>query len=183
MKIGIIDSGIGGLTIFNKLIKKFPKHSFYYVADKQNFPYGKKSKEELTGYLDDILSVFNDFDLILIACFTASTIIDKSNYKFKIITVVDVINNYFEKNDEVFSIIGTEHTINSDIFIKDFIQKIDGSELIKKIELGLKYDHQWLNKVEEVLILGCTHFNHLPELEAKSVRSDQLFANFLIGTL
>ena len=37
--IGLIDSGIGGLTILNELIKQLPNESYFYIADKKYCPY------------------------------------------------------------------------------------------------------------------------------------------------
>ena len=45
--IGIFDSGIGGLSILNKLKEILPNENFIYLADNKNFPYGRKSKKEI----------------------------------------------------------------------------------------------------------------------------------------
>ena len=46
MKIGIIDSGIGGLDLLNKIINKYPNNEYLYLCDNLNVPYGIKSKKE-----------------------------------------------------------------------------------------------------------------------------------------
>ena len=45
--VGVIDSGIGGLTVLNELSKTFPKLNFVYYGDNENAPYGNKSIDEL----------------------------------------------------------------------------------------------------------------------------------------
>ena len=45
--IGIFDSGIGGLSVLNKLKELLPNESFVYLADNINCPYGNKSKKEI----------------------------------------------------------------------------------------------------------------------------------------
>ena len=44
--IGIFDSGIGGLSILEKLKEKLPHENFIYLADNLNCPYGNKTKED-----------------------------------------------------------------------------------------------------------------------------------------
>lgn len=46
--IGIFDSGVGGLTVWNTLLKRFEKESFIYVSDSKHCPYGNKTDEEIT---------------------------------------------------------------------------------------------------------------------------------------
>ena len=45
--IGIFDSGIGGISILEKLKQLLPNENFIYLADNQNCPYGSKSKKEI----------------------------------------------------------------------------------------------------------------------------------------
>ena len=45
--IGIFDSGIGGISILEKLIQLLPNENFIYLADNRNCPYGSKSKKEI----------------------------------------------------------------------------------------------------------------------------------------
>ena len=47
MRIGVFDSGLGGLTVLEALIKKNPQNEYVYFGDTLNIPYGDKSKEEL----------------------------------------------------------------------------------------------------------------------------------------
>ncbi|XMB87039.1 aspartate/glutamate racemase family protein [Mycoplasmatota bacterium WC44] len=185
MKIGIIDSGIGGLTIFRKLIEYFPGHSFFYVADKEHFPYGEKTKNEIVDILEDIVDIFKRMDLIVIACFTASSYVREVKTDKKIVTVIDVINDHLEKhNYKDVSIIGTKHSINSNLFKKPIKERINGQELINQIEMNCVYDYDWLNDIDsESLIMGCTHFNYLPELKIKAIRSDDLIVDFIKKSL
>ena len=45
--IGIFDSGIGGVSILEKLKQILPKENFIYLADNLNCPYGNKSKQDI----------------------------------------------------------------------------------------------------------------------------------------
>ena len=45
--IGVFDSGVGGLTVLEELVKILPNEEFIYLADQKNCPYGTKKDEEL----------------------------------------------------------------------------------------------------------------------------------------
>ena len=44
-KIGVLDSGIGGLTTLDEITKLLPNEDYIYYADSKNNPYGEKTKE------------------------------------------------------------------------------------------------------------------------------------------
>ena len=54
--IGIFDSGIGGVTVFKKIIEKIPNGHFVYYSDSINNPYGDKSRDELINIVDNIVN-------------------------------------------------------------------------------------------------------------------------------
>ena len=80
MKIGIFDSGVGGLTILKELIRKNKYHEYIYIGDTKNLPYGNSTIENLKKYSDTIINYFikKRCDLVIIACGTISS--NLSNY-------------------------------------------------------------------------------------------------------
>jgi len=74
--IGLIDSGIGGITLLKQLSKKYPNESYIYLADNQNMPYGNKSakflKNRLLGLINYLYDNYN-IKLVILACNTASS--------------------------------------------------------------------------------------------------------------
>lgn len=75
--IGVYDSGIGGLTVLQELIKTMPHHDFIYVADTENLPYGTKTPEQLHTYARDIaqwMQTQHHVQGIVVACHTSSAI-------------------------------------------------------------------------------------------------------------
>ena len=50
-KIGIFDSGIGGVTVLSEIIKILPNEKFIYYSDSKNNPYGNITEEKLIGIL------------------------------------------------------------------------------------------------------------------------------------
>ena len=53
MKIGIFDSGLGGLSVLNEALSKLSEHEFLYYADVKNVPYGQSARLDRfwTSYL------------------------------------------------------------------------------------------------------------------------------------
>lgn len=75
-KIGVFDSGIGGLSILNALADQSDEIDYIYVADSDNMPYGDKSEQEikaLSARIVDFLFL-QGIDVCVIACHTISSI-------------------------------------------------------------------------------------------------------------
>lgn len=75
MKIGVFDSGIGGLSVANAIRKTLPQHEIMYVNDAEHLPYGIKHPQKILGCVVPILQklVKDDCRVIVIACNTVST--------------------------------------------------------------------------------------------------------------
>ena len=72
--IGIFDSGIGGLTIFEAIHKRLPQYDFVYLGDNARTPYGSRSFEIVYSYaLQAVKKLFEmNCHLVILACNTAS---------------------------------------------------------------------------------------------------------------
>src|SRR4030095_2423553 len=49
MAIGVFDAGVGGLTVHHRLVERFPRADFIYLADQANAPYGGRPGEEIVA--------------------------------------------------------------------------------------------------------------------------------------
>ena len=58
MKIGMFDSGLGGLTVLKEFVKKYPNNIYIYYGDTKNIPYGDKTKQELIKLIREIITFF-----------------------------------------------------------------------------------------------------------------------------
>ena len=76
MKIGFLDSGLGGLTVLSRALKWLPDEEFLYYADTLNAPYGSKPAETVKGHVEAgvKLLVEHGAEVIVIACNTATSI-------------------------------------------------------------------------------------------------------------
>ena len=173
MKIGMFDSGIGGLTVLKEFIKKYPNNHYIYYGDTKNLPYGTKEKEELLKLVKPIISFFTKqkVDFIIIACGTISANCFFELKKMTTIPIYDIITptiNYLNHNNyKSLAIFATNRTIDSHIFKDKLIAKdvleIKTPEFVpmienNKLDLSIikNYCLQALNY--DILILGCTHY-------------------------
>lgn len=73
-KIGVFDSGFGGLTILRELVDTFPSYDYIYLGDNARAPYGNKSFDLIYEYtLEGVKFLFDQgCELVILACNTAS---------------------------------------------------------------------------------------------------------------
>lgn len=73
-KIGVFDSGIGGLSVLREIHRLLPHHPTIYVADQAHLPYGPRPVEEIQSFSDQITRFLIEQGavVIVIACNTAS---------------------------------------------------------------------------------------------------------------
>lgn len=72
--IGIFDSGYGGLTVYNEIVKTLPQYHYIYLGDNARVPYGNRSFETVLEFTwECVRALFDmDCDLVILACNTAS---------------------------------------------------------------------------------------------------------------
>lgn len=175
MRVGIFDSGIGGLTVLKTLINKYPKNDYIYYGDTLNLPYGSKTKEELQelSKCDVEFLLSKNVDIIIIACGTVSSnclAYLKSNYFIPIYDIISPTIKYLNNsNKSNIGIIATERTIDSHIFknnLQKEIYEIKTPKLVPLIENNNleninnildEYLKEYKNKID-ILVLGCTHY-------------------------
>jgi len=74
MRIGIFDSGYGGLTVHRAIHKRLPRHDYIYLGDNARTPYGSRSFEAILRFTRECVEYLfaQDCSLVVIACNTAS---------------------------------------------------------------------------------------------------------------
>lgn len=187
-KIGVFDSGVGGLTILSELYKKYPNESYIYIGDNKNSPYGDKTSLELFNYGKRIIDYFieNGVNIVVIGCnTTCSTVFDKLSKLYKDITIIGVIdatiNKFLDTNKSNVLVIGTNATIKSNIYenkikeknISIRVHSLATPKLVPLIENNLDVDlviNEYLEPYKDIdsIILGCTHY----KLIENSIRKD-----------
>ncbi|HPF82847.1 MAG TPA: glutamate racemase [Bacilli bacterium] len=179
MRVGVFDSGLGGLNILKSLIDKKPNNEYIYFGDTINLPYGNKSKEELLLIADRIIKFMIDskVDIIIIACGTiSSNLYDdiKDKYGVKIVDLITpIVADLKTMNVKKVGLLGTKMTILSKVF-ENKIEKI-GINVIpqacpafvdiienRSTEPLDYYIDKYLKNLKysklDLIIPGCTHY-------------------------
>ncbi len=76
LKIGLFDSGLGGLTVVKALTEVIKGAKIFYIADTKHAPYGEKTTAQILQYALSIthyLVRVHDIDALIIACNTATS--------------------------------------------------------------------------------------------------------------
>ncbi|MBL0721866.1 MAG: glutamate racemase [Sulfurovum sp.] len=183
MKIGVFDSGAGGLSVVKSLLERKLFDEIIYYGDTARVPYGTKDKNTIIRYSLEALEFFNNFDidLLIIACNTVSAYALKEMREVSHYDIVGVIEagiidveNKLIDNDNSILVIATRATIASNCYqneLKDRgynnIVGIQTGLFVPLVEEGLR-DGAILNEVmhyyfkdlsqPKAIILGCTHF-------------------------
>lgn len=179
-KIGVFDSGIGGVTVLREMIKVLPEENYSYYSDSKNNPYGDKTTEEVQILCDKIVQNFIDKDCkaIVIACNTASSkAVEFLRRKYPEMIFVAIEPAYKMIHDYAYDketlVMATKGTIQSERF-NVLLKKYDNHKtfllpcvgLADTIEQGNKQEMKeclqellkdYKGKVENV-VLGCTHY-------------------------
>ena len=127
MRVGLFDSGIGGLTVLKSLIDRYPLNDYIYLGDTKNLPYGSKTKDELLTLAKHNVEFLltKKVDMIVIACGTVSSnCLSEIKEAYKIANANDVVL-VAGKGHEDYQILANE-TIHFDD--REEARKIFGNE-------------------------------------------------------
>lgn len=183
--IGVIDSGVGGLTVAHELMRQLPREKLIYLGDTKRCPYGPRTKEEVQRFTWEMVRFLlkEDIKLLVIACNTATAFtIDELKERLDI-PVIGVINPGARAaikatNNKQVGIIGTEGTIKSGAYpeaLKRINPEIEVNTLacpsfVPIVEKGIFSGELARETVKtsllplkenaemDTLILGCTHY-------------------------
>lgn len=77
MKIGIFDSGIGGLSLLHQAMITLPEVDYVFYADVDNVPYGEKTNEQIREYVDRAVGFLVDkgCEAVVLACNTLQVLL------------------------------------------------------------------------------------------------------------
>lgn len=187
MRVGIFDSGMGGLSVLHQAFRELPEAEFIYYADEEHVPYGEKTTEQIIGYIDEIIRFMLEkrVDAIVIACNTATSVATKeyrNRFPVPIIGMEPAVKPAVEAYAGIpgrILVAATPVTIAGDK-LHHLLEQVDREDNVDLVALpGLvrfaeKGDFD-TEKVTEYLekelesyslerykafVLGCTHFNY-----------------------
>lgn len=191
MKIGIFDSGLGGLLIGKAIRERLPQYDYAYYGDTLHLPYGRRSADAIYGYTEEAVRFLfekENCQIVVVACNTASVAALRKlqqgwlarHYPDRRVlgVVVPMLEAAIESKAKRIGLIGTDFTIESRVYDEE-LRKIDPEvEIVAKatpllvplIENGGEpwlssvlqfYLQPILDKQADSLILGCTHYGLL----------------------
>lgn len=182
--IGVIDSGVGGLTVAKAIMELLPNETIYYIGDTARCPYGPRSKQEVRTYTWQMAKALEKMNvkMLVIACNTATAVALESLQKHMPFPVLGVINAGARaavkktKRNEVV-VLATEGTIKSGAYEQALLSLNTKAKIIPLacptfvplVESGeyegkFSYDlvETGLMPLQEerfdTVILGCTHY-------------------------
>jgi glutamate racemase len=182
--IGVLDSGVGGLTVLRAIHDQLPLERTIYVGDFLHFPYGPRYQEEVKGFAFGIIRYLasRDVKLVVIACNTATAAALNQAREVFDVPIVGVISPGAQAAVEatrrgVVGVISTQGTRESQEYLHA-IKELDPMvgvyqkacpDLVDLVEAGdadtpradalLRRDLAEIAGLgADVLVLGCTHY-------------------------
>lgn len=198
LPIGVFDSGVGGLSILQKIHQLHPAESVLYVADSAFSPYGpkgdtfilKRSRQLMDFYLEQSVKA------VVVACNTATAAAVaqlREDYELPIIGMEPALKPAaLATSTGVIGVLATEGTLASDKFV-DLKNRFAGEvEIITKPCPGLveqieqvdpdlnainqllkQYITPLLDKKVDTIVLGCTHYSFIAQ-QIKEVAGSEI---------
>ncbi|MBR4808977.1 MAG: glutamate racemase [Bacteroidales bacterium] len=184
--IGIMDSGVGGLSVFREIRKVLPGEHYIYYSDNAHCPYGEKTPEYIRERLREITDYFisKGADVIVLACNTATAAAIewlRSNYSLPFIGMEPAVKPAaLGTQTGVIGVLATAGTLKGSKYLntkgrfadhveivehvgKGFVELVengtlDGPEAEATIRTSLK---PLLDAGADRIVLGCTHYPFL----------------------
>jgi glutamate racemase len=186
-KIGVFDSGVGGLTVLRALVERIPDADYLYFGDTARLPYGSKSAATVAHYAVGAVRYLQDqgAELLVIACNTATALaLDqiKAAASVEVIGVVEpgAAAAAAASRKRKVVVIGTDATISSHAYRRAlearaitvreracplFVPLVEEgwvehpvTEQVAKIYLSEAFSGDAGDFDADVLVLGCTHY-------------------------
>lgn len=187
MKVGVFDSGLGGLTVISAIQKVFKGADIFYIADTAYAPYGEKTTQQILERCDNITNYLlqkHDIEALVVACNTAtSAAIEHLRRKFPFLIVIGTEPGIkpalmISKTSKI-GVLATPSTLKGSKYQElvnelSSIKKVKLYEqacigLVEQIEKGeidsektFKMLEKWLTPMKmnsvDTIVLGCTHY-------------------------
>lgn len=190
-RIGIFDSGVGGLTVLRELYRQLPNESILYFGDTARLPYGSRTKQEILQFVREILiwMVQQDIKMAIMACNTSSALAletVRSEFNLPILGVILPGARAAVQHGQRIGVIATPATAASNAY-RRAISEIDTTAQVWQVgcpefvplieqnrlhdpyttEVAREYLTPLMQEGIDTLVYGCTHYPHLaPVLRA-----------------
>lgn len=185
-KIGVFDSGVGGLSVVHAIEKSLDDVEVVFVSDPEHMPYGIKKYDELLMLvrpkIDELLR--HDIELIVIACNTVTTtILDVIRAEYPKVTFIGMEPMVkpaalLSKSGKI-AVCATPSTLKSNRYAylkKEFAPNIEviepdcsrWAQMIESDHIDRQQIHNIVQDVcdkgADVIVLGCTHYHWIEQI-------------------
>jgi glutamate racemase len=190
-RIGVFDSGFGGLTVLRELVTLIPNADYLYFGDTARLPYGSKSAATVARYAVGATHYLEHHgaEMLVVACNTATALALDEISTSAHVPVIGVVEPGAERaasstRSRKVAVVATEATVSSHAYFKALQKRgVEAKEkacplLVPLVEEGW-IDHPVTEQVAriylqetfaddfefaDVLLLGCTHYPLLKPL-------------------
>jgi len=184
-KIGVFDSGVGGLTVLREMLVQMPHESVIYFGDTARVPYGNRSKSEILRFVREIIAWFieRDVKMLIMACNTSSALVleeVRSEFPIPILGIILPGARAAVRSGKRIAVLSTEATAKSDAYrqavlevdasakvwqqgCQEFVPLIEGDRIQDPYTLAVarRYITPLLAENIDTLVYVCTHYPHL----------------------
>lgn len=184
-RIGVFDSGVGGLTVLRELYRQLPNESILYFGDTARLPYGTRSKAEIIHFVREILDWMSEQDvkMAVMACNTSSALAleeVRSEFDLPILGLILPGARAAVSKGRCIGVISTPATASSNAY-RYAIEEIDPTAQVWQVgcpefvplieqnrindpytqEVARQYLSPLIEKEIDTLVFGCSHYRHL----------------------
>ena len=187
-KIGVFDSGVGGLTVLREIVAHLPAESLLYFGDTARVPYGDRSKTELVQFVREIITWMQGqgVKMVVMACNTSSALAletVRAEFDMPILGIILPGARAAAKAGKRIGVISTVATAESNAYKQaileasptakvwqvgcpDFVPLIEKSRIDDPYTRAVATDYlkPLMAANIDTLVYGCTHYPHLAPL-------------------
>ncbi|WP_293133107.1 glutamate racemase [Microcoleus sp. bin38.metabat.b11b12b14.051] len=181
-RIGIFDSGVGGLTVLTQLYKQLPNESILYFGDTARLPYGTRAASEIVHFVREIMAwlVEQDVKMVIMACNTSSALameMVQAEFDIPVLGVILPGAQAAVQQGKRIGVIATPATAASNAY-RNAILEMDASCRVWQVscpafvplveqnrihdpytsEVAREYLAPLIQQRIDTLIYGCTHY-------------------------
>ena len=184
-RIGVFDSGVGGLTVLQEIYRQLPAESVLYFGDTARVPYGTRTPAEILAFTRETLDwmVQKQVKMAIMACNTSSALAletVRDEYDLPILGVILPGARAATRQGRRIGVIATPATVNSNAYLRaireanptaqvwqvacpEFVPLIETNRVADPYTLAIaqEYLQPLLDRSIDTLVYGCTHYPHL----------------------
>jgi len=188
LRVGVFDSGIGGLTVLKEIYRQLPSESILYFADNARLPYGIRSRSSILQFVREILvwMTRQEVKMVIMACNTSSALaldLVRTEFEIPILGLILPAARAAVRVGKRIGVLATPATVASNAYVRALREvepniqawQVPCPELVPLIEQNRLEDPHTLRAIcqylepllaqnIDTLIYGCTHYRHLSKL-------------------